>query len=209
MKKYRDPRAQAHAFTLIELMVAIAIFTVLAAIGYASLSKSIRWHEVTEDNLKKLHDLQTAVRLLGQDIQQMAPRPVRDPLGGPLQPALSANVGSAYAFLVTRSGWTNNAGVQRPSLQRVGYLVDNGVLRRDSWNVLDATQTNEPVRREIIRSVKRFQVRFMDLSRQWLTQWPPNGAVPPQSERMRPLAAEVTLEFEDWGTITRVFEIPD
>ncbi|MGH8263536.1 MAG: type II secretion system minor pseudopilin GspJ [Steroidobacteraceae bacterium] len=195
-------------FTLIELMVAVVIFAILAALGYASLSKTIRFHEITDDNLKKLHDLQTAVRLLGQDFQQLAPRPVRDPLGGPNQPALAADARSAYAVLMTRGGWTNNAGIQRPSLQRVGYLVDNGILRRDSWTVLDATPANEPVRREIIRGVKRFEIRYMDISHQWITQWPPPGMPPPLNERTRPIAVEVTLELEDWGVISRVFEIP-
>jgi general secretion pathway protein J len=208
MNQARQNAPLQRGFTLIELMVAVVIFAILAALGYASLAKTIRFHEITDDNLRKLHDLQTAVRLLGQDFEQLAPRPVRDPLGGPNQPALAADARSAYAVLLTRGGWTNNAGIQRPSLQRVGYLVDNGILRRDSWTVLDATPNNEPVRREIIHGVKRFEIRYMDISRQWITQWPPPGSPIPQSERTRPIAVEVTLELDGWGVISRIFEIP-
>ena len=195
-------------FTLFELMIAVAIFVILVALGYGSLKNSIRFRETTERNQAKLHDLQTAVRLLGQDFEELAPRPVRDPLGGPNQPALVADKRNAYTVLLTRDGWSNTAGVQRPALQRVGYLLDAGTLRRDAWTVLDATQSNEPVKRELLKKVKRFELRYLDNGRQWQTQWPPAGTAPPAAERMRPLVVEVTLELEDWGVITRLFEVP-
>jgi general secretion pathway protein J len=204
----RETSPRGRGFTLFELMVSVAIFAILAALGYASLNNSMRYREVIDRNLAKLHDLQTTVRLLAQDFEELAPRPVRDPLGGPKQPSLLADGRNAYAVLLTRAGWANTAGLQRPALQRVGYFVDNGTLRRDSWTVLDATQLNEPVKRELIKKVKRFEVKFMDNGRQWLTQWPPTGSVSPASERDRPLAVEVTLELDDWGVITRLFEVP-
>ena len=207
MTRSGSSRAPHSGFTLFELMVAVAIFAILAALGYASLNNSIRYREVTDRNLAKLRDLQTTVRLLGQDFQELAPRPVRDALGGPNQPALSADARNAYVVVMTRAGWSNTAGLQRPALQRVGYLLDNGTLRRDSWTVLDATQSSEPLRRELMRKVKRFEVKYLDTGRQWLTQWPPAASQPPTSERQRPLAVEVTLELEDWGVITRLFEI--
>jgi len=208
VSRWQQPRRAAQGFTLIELMVAVVIFAILAALGYAALNNSMRYHEVTDQSLRKLRELQTAVRLLGQDFEQLAPRPVRDPLGGPNQPALWGDLRNAYPVLLTRAGWANNAGVQRPSLQRVGYLLDNGTLRRDSWTVLDATAANEPVRRELLKSVKRFEVRYLTVSRAWITQWPEPGTQPPQNERDRPIAVEVTLELTDWGVITRLFELP-
>jgi general secretion pathway protein J len=204
----RSHRLVPRGFTLIELLVAVVIFAILAAAGYAALNNSMRFREVTDQSILKLHELQTAVRLLGQDFQELAPRPVRDPLGGPNQPALLADARNAYVVLLTRAGWANNAGVQRPGLQRVGYLLDNGTLRRDSWTVLDATQSNEPVRRELLRSVKRFEIRYLGNGREWLSQWPAPGGQPAQSERAMPIAVEVTLEIDGWGVITRLFEVP-
>jgi general secretion pathway protein J len=201
-------RARAGGFTLFELMIAIAIFAILAAIGYASLNSSIRFRETTERNVAKLHDLQTAVRLLGQDFGELAPRPVRSPLGGPNQPALIADRRNTYSVLLTRGGWSNTAGLQRPGLQRVGYFLDGTTLRRDTWTVLDATQSNEPVKRELLKRVKRFELRFMDRSRQWITQWPSPAAAASGVTTDTPVVVEVTLELEDWGVITRMFEVP-
>jgi general secretion pathway protein J len=204
----RAPLAGHRGFTLFELMISVAIFVILVALGYGSLKNSILFRETTERNQAKLHDLQTAVRLLSQDFEQLAPRPIRDPLGGPEQPALVADKRNAYTVLLTRDGWSNTAGLQRPALQRVGYILDAGTLRRDAWTVLDATQANEPVKRELLKKVKRFELRYLDGARQWQTQWPPTGTAPAAAQRLRPLAVEVTLETEDWGVITRLFEVP-
>src|SRR6266850_1665979 len=47
---------------------------------------------------------------------------------------------------LTRGGWTNPNGLQRPGLQRVAYFFENGTLRREYWTVLDATQSNTTVK---------------------------------------------------------------
>ena len=59
------------------------------------------------------------------------------------------------------------------------------------------------------------EIRFLDpVSRQWRTDWPSGGAtgqVPPNSVSLlltRPLAIEFTVVLEDWGRVTRLFEIP-
>ncbi len=200
-------RNRSRGFTLFELMVAIAIFAILTAIAYASLNSSIRNRETTAQNLAKLRELQTAVRLLEQDFQQLAPRPVRDALGGPNHPALSADGRNVYTVLLTRSGWSNTAGLQRPALQRVGYLIEGDTLRRDSWTVLDATQSNEPVKRVLLKKVRRFAIRFLDNAHQWQTQWPTASTPVPAGDRALPMVVEVTLELEDWGIITRLFEV--
>ena len=198
---------ESRGFTLFELMVAIAIFAILTALAYASLNNSIRNRETTAQNLAKLHDLQTAVRFLEQDFGQLAPRPVRDALGGPNHPALSADARNLYTVMLTRAGWSNTAGLQRPALQRVGYLIEGETLRRDSWTVLDATQSNEPVKRVLLKKVRRFALRFMDSAHQWQTQWPAASTPGPAGDRVLPMVVEVTLELEDWGIITRLFEV--
>ncbi|HTY94002.1 MAG TPA: type II secretion system minor pseudopilin GspJ [Steroidobacteraceae bacterium] len=105
----------------------------------------------------------------------------------------------------TRGGWANPAGIQRPTLERVSYRFANGTLRRMHWTVLDGTEASMPVRRDLLTHVKSVAFRFMDASRQWVTQWPALGA---SGLRTRPFAVEVTLELDDWGRIVRVIEVP-
>jgi hypothetical protein len=59
-------------------------------------------------------------------------------------------------------------------------------------------------------------VRFLDpVTRTWRNEWPgvtTTGPVGPANVdevlRPRPLAIELTLVFEDWGRVQRIFEIP-
>ena len=105
----------------------------------------------------------------------------------------------------TRGGWSNPAGVQRATLERVSYRFVNGTLRRMHWVVLDGTETSLPVRRDLLTHVKSVAFRFLNEQREWVTQWPALGS---GSLRTRPFAIEITLELEDWGHIVRVIEVP-
>ncbi|MET0281473.1 MAG: type II secretion system protein GspJ, partial [Steroidobacteraceae bacterium] len=101
--------------------------------------------------------------------------------------------------------------VGRSTLQRVRYALREGVLYREHWPVLDAQLTPEPLPRRLLDGVRSFSLRYMDEGRQWKDSWPPaalsNGAPTDQDLRRRPFAVEVTLQLEDWGTITRIIEV--
>lgn len=193
-------------FTLVELLVALAIFAILSVLAYGGYNNSVKQKEIARAGMQRLESLQTTVRLLTHDFEQLAPRPVRDVLGDSRLPALLADQRDQKLFSVTRAGWTNPAGLPRATLQRVSYILEEGKLRREHFTVLDATLSNEPVKRELIDRVKSVRVRFMDSQRQWQEQWPPLNALPATVTRGRPLAVEIKLDFEDFGEITRLIE---
>ena len=66
-----------------------------------------------------------------------------------------------------------------------------------------------PIKRKLIDHVKNFSLRFMDDGHQWQTQWPVQtpGASPLDQLRFRPVAVEVTIEFEGIGIVMRHIEI--
>ena len=195
-------------FTLVELLVAMAIFAILSVLAYGGYNNAVKQNEIARGSMKRLEALQTTVRLLTQDFEQIAPRPVRDVLGDARLPALLADRRDQNLFSLTRAGWTNPAGLPRATLQRVSYVLDtDGKLRREHFNVLDATLADEPVKRELIDRVKSVRVRYMDPQKQWQEQWPPLNAPAATLARSRPLAVEVTLELEDLGEITRLIEV--
>jgi general secretion pathway protein J len=195
-------------FTLVELLVALAIFAILSVLAYGGYNAGVLSHEKARTSMQRLESLQTTMRLLTQDFEQMSPRPVRDVLGDGRLPALSADKREEYLFSLTRAGWTNPAGLPRPTLQRVSYLLDpDGKLIRQYFNVLDATLANEPVRRELIDKVESVTVRYLDSQKQWQDQWPPLHAPPGAVARARPVAIEITLVLEDFGEITRLIEV--
>jgi general secretion pathway protein J len=145
---------------------------------------------------------------------QLAPRPVRQPVGdNTWLPALQGDPANQPFITLTRNGWTNPTGLQRPGLQRVAYSFDiaTGTLRREYWTVLDATLANTTIKRDIMTHLKSVAVRYMDVSKQWQTQWPPTGVQGATGQeltlRQRPIAVEITLETEDWGKVQRIVEV--
>lgn len=200
-------------FTLLELLVAMFIAAVMFAIGYGAINQAVKNNEALTDQQKRLHEVQTAVRVLEQDIVQLAPRPIRQPVGDGWLPALigQADPNAQPILQLTRGGWNNPNGVQRPGLQRVAYFLEKNTLRREYWTVLDPTLQNTTQKRDLLTHVKTVTFRFMDVSRQWQTQWPPTavaGAMGQESAlRMRPIAVEITLETEDWGKLVRIIEV--
>jgi general secretion pathway protein J len=220
---------RARGFTLIELLVALFIAAIMFAMGYGAINQSLNSRDAIKEQQTQLLELQTALRVLEQDFIQLAPRPVRQAVGDePAQPALQGSApgaqlgvqslsatqsGTPPTVALTRAGWANPAGLQRPGLQRVAYVLENGTLRRESWNVLDPTLASTTVKRELLKHVKSFTLRYLDVNHTWQEQWPPLTStvlVGPMMEltlRQRPLAVEITLDTEDWGKIVRILEI--
>jgi general secretion pathway protein J len=120
------------------------------------------------------------------------------------------NGGTMPIVSFTRGGWTNPAGLPRSELQRVSYSVESGALMRSYTPELDSTLAVVPVKRKLVDHVKNFALRFMDAGHQWQTQWPVPTLQSGQQDlmlRIRPVAVEVTIEFDDWGVIVRHIEV--
>ncbi|HXZ59668.1 MAG TPA: type II secretion system minor pseudopilin GspJ [Steroidobacteraceae bacterium] len=231
-------RRPARGFTLLELLVALFIAALMFAMGYGAISEAITARASLKEKQARLLELQTAVRVLEQDFVQLVPRPVRQPIGDePSQPALQASPGGTQSagpvsslgsgsaptssqgttsgtpplIALTRGGWANPTGLQRPALQRVAYFLENGTLRREYWFVLDPTLSSTTARRDLLKKVKSVTLQFLDLTHTWQAQWPPATVVGAQalesSLRIRPLAVQVTIDTEDFGKIVRIFEV--
>jgi general secretion pathway protein J len=108
---------------------------------------------------------------------------------------------------LTRGGWSNTAGQQRSTLQRVSYALVDGVVKRSYTTALDTVQGAKPVVQDLLSGVKTIQFRYLDANQTWQNQWPPASMTPPDSNTSRPVAVEVTIEFKDWGRVRRLVEV--
>jgi len=227
-------------FTLIELLVALFIAAVMFAIGYGTINQALQNRGSITRHQQSLVQLEMAMQVMEQDFVQLAPRPVRSPGGDGYLPCLqgtspsdmsdtsdtSAGSSSSGAsdtsdadssdtavplVTLTRSGWSNPIGLPRPELERVAYVVDNGTLVREHWNVLDGTLSSLPVKRNLLKHVRSVTFQYMSQTHTWVDNWPPAaigvGTAEDNAYRMRPLAVQVTLETQQWGRIQRIFEI--
>jgi len=204
-------------FTLIEVVIAIFISAIMFAIGYRTLSQAMNDREALKTSQDRITEIQRGMRIVAQDFAQIAARPARDLQGaGDLQAALLATGTTDVLMTFTRTGWSNPAGIARPAEQRVRYRFIDGSLFREHWDSVDPALNTEPRERTLFTRVTSVEVRFLDpQTRNWQKGWPMGQATGPTSPaivdvtlRPRPIAIELTVVFEDWGRIQRIFEIP-
>ncbi|HEX7116754.1 MAG TPA: type II secretion system minor pseudopilin GspJ [Steroidobacter sp.] len=200
---------RALGFTLLEILVAVAIFAIIGLLALGGYNELVKQSETLESTARRTREVQAAVHRLTQDFAMLEPRPVRDVLGDSRRAALVSNTDQTERLVeLTRSSWTNPSGVPRSTLQRVGYRLENGKLRRDYWSALDRTLTAEPASAVLLDDVRSMSLRFLDQNLEWHEQWPPRRAAGPEPMRVLPVAVEIKLELEDWGEIVRLVEIP-
>lgn len=203
-------------FTLLELLVAIGIFALMAAMAYGGLNNLLKNSQITDEHAARLTQLQTSFLWLGRDIEQIANRRIRDEYGDS-QLALSSTEVGLYQLEFTRGGWRNPVGRARSNLQRVAYSVRENQLIRFYWNVLDRAQDSKPLEVVLLDGVNRMELRFMSGSgsaqksgqgkQEWTDAWP-SSALGTQPSDDPPLAVEVILETEAEGRISRLFRVP-
>lgn len=193
-------------FTLLELLVVLAIFSMVSLLAYGGLNSVLNTRATVAAALDRTVAMQKAYLRLRDDLQQLRHRPVRNAYGTESEPALVLAFDGRVEF--TRGGWRNPLGHARSTLERVSYRVDeDNRLLRESWRVLDRAPASEPVRVPLLDRVRRMEWRFMGPDNQWQSEWPPlsAGSVP-AAEVPPPRAVELMLETEDWGELRLVFK---
>ena len=136
-------------------------------------------------------------------------------------PGLSFNSGSNFGTTtdpsalsmvdLTRAGWSNTAGQQRSTLQRVSYALVGDVLKRSYQINLDTVQGSKPIVQDLLTGVAGVQFRYLDSNQAWQNQWPETtiiqGGSNAGADQSRPVAVEIIVQFKDWGPIRRVIEV--
>jgi general secretion pathway protein J len=192
-------------FTLLELLVAVAIFAVIGAMAYGGLQNVMDQQQQTTLHAERLKGLQLAYRILQRDLEQILDRSIRNEFGDTVEALVG---GSGFNGVeLSRAGHPNPAGFLRSEIQRVAYVPDQDRLLRRSWRVLDRAQDSQPDEQVLVENMVEFTMRFLDQDREWQENWPPLQAQGSGSAGL-PLAIEVKLELEDIGALSWLFRVP-
>jgi general secretion pathway protein J len=185
--------SRVYGFTLLELLIAMAIFAIMAGMAYGGLKTVIDTRQATQARAARVRQLQQALYLLNEDLLQALPRSVRDELGGD-EPAFRGGNGLELLSL-TRVAPELPGDGGRGRLLRVSYRFESGKLYRLVWNTLDRTQQSQPLRKQIL-DADGMQIRFF--GGEWVGSWPLSaGAIP--------RAVEVEFSLSGLGEVRRGF----
>lgn len=193
-------------FTLIEVLVAMAIFAVLSALAYMTIGQTLSNSEMLTERMDRLQSVQRTMSLLSTELLQAAPRSIRGDLGD-TQPALISDFGAEFALQLTHNGWPNSAGVPRSTQQRTAYRIEDDELVRYHWNVLDRTANNIAVATVLLDNIESLTFRFLQQNGEWTEQWPPTSGQPSSDTNLLPRAVTIVLVLPDEGELTRVVEV--
>jgi len=194
-------------FTLIEILVAISIFSILSALAYGTLNQTLLTANALSERMDRIQSLQRTMRLIEQDFMQLAERPIRSEIGDTYLAALTTHPSNTYPIEFTRHGWNNPLTLNRSTLQRVAYETIDGKLIRYHWNVLDKTYTNQIIKDELTNNIEEIRFSFMKEDGEWTDQWPPIEYIADQSLKILPKATRINVNFSDIGQIYRLIEI--
>lgn len=213
-------RRSGAGFTLIEVLIALAISAFVAAVAYSSLASAMQAVESTRAAAQRTYELNRAWMIISRDLRQFVPRPVRDEFGQ-VEPAMAGGAAARFALSFTRSSWHNPNGQERSNLQRVNYRVEDGALWRDSYPVLDRAPESLPQQVRLLEGVEVLELVFLgDLAaaeregrgitvdtRGWQASWVADTSAP-DLELPPPAALEIRMELEDLGELRRIYALP-
>lgn len=193
-------------FTLLELLVAMAIVAVIGALALGGLNEVILQQSVAAERSDRWREVQFAMRIVAQDLAQIHPRPMREEFGESWQPSLLVDPSAQYDFELSRGGWANPVALPRGTVLRVAYLAEDDTLVRFTWSVMDRTTGTLPIRTELLTGVQEVEVRMIDANGEQHTLWPPLSMSGLDRLVARPRLVEFRVNLEDFGWVWRTME---
>lgn len=191
---------KSQGFTLLEILIAMFVFSILALVLSGALRSVIQSQAGTEKSAERLREVQFALLLLSRDIEQAVSRSVLNTSGK----EEAAFIGESKAFTLTHAGFANPMGsVLKSNLQRSTYSVAEGSLWRSSWEALDQAPTSKPHLRLLLTNVSEVQFQYLAKGGQFHPVWPPSK----EMKAPLPAAIRVQLTLSDWGTLNQLYVI--
>jgi general secretion pathway protein J len=186
-------------FTLVEVLLALAIFGVIAVLGYRATASLTDGEARLSAEALRWRTLEALFTRFEADIRQAVPRGVRaGPRIEPAWLALPADSAGNAALVFTRAGaeFADEPGVAG---QRIGYRLRGHEVEIAYWPHLDNAADTQPAVYTLVDGVTGFRVAYLNRAGAWRDNWPVQG------EAALPRAVRVELTLDSGEAIERWF----
>jgi general secretion pathway protein J len=193
-------------FTLLEILIALAVFAVLAVITSSALFSTFNTRSKINTQADRLNQIQLGMSLLQRDLQQVIDREVR---GNDMR-TFPILVGLPKYLEVTRDGLINPGELQkRSTLKRLALVCGKDSLIRRSWLTLDTPNRTAYQDKVIFVNLTSCQFSYINQHLQTFKEWRENMVNQDQRPEPFPKAIQLNITFEDWGNMNLMFLIPE
>lgn len=183
------------AFTLVELLVAIAIFAVLSMLGWKVFDYLLKVKDRNAEHETYLFELQDAYQQILRDSLQIIPLTAND--GRQLQAALLLNDRS---FMFSKAGVSDPLKQGVSPYERIEYRYDSAQKKvyRLKYANLNIPNRVQPISSTLLERVDQFKITV--LNPQELTQWPENISDPNNVTELKKLPLGFKVQLTVAGT---------
>lgn len=184
-------------FTLVELLIALAIVALLSLLGYRALAALSESETKLSAEATRWRTLDLFFARLEGDLRQAVPRPAR--LGGTREPAWAgATDATGNAWLEFSRAGPEFALEPSSAGARMGYRFHDGTVDVLYWASYDRPQSVAPAAYPLVAGVARFELAYLARDGSWLDTWPQPG----EADLPRAVKVDLTLasgeKIERW-----------
>ena len=197
----RTERSQ-RGFTLLEILVALAVFAIASAIAYSGLNAVASTKSSLDKEIRFWRELGQVFDRMEIDFTQTLPHLLRAD-SGELLPPLRVSSAEAGGFFIELS---RSDGERSPV--HVVYRCDNGVLslrvgpiNGSLKNSATLATADAPVY-PLLQNVDDCEAALLDANNSWRRLWPEDQV------QLRPRAIRIRLTLAGRGKFERVYYLP-
>ncbi len=199
-------RNRTQGYTLIEVIVALAVFAVVATMTGSVMLQAFETKKRLAAQTEQLNELHVIMTLIRRDIAQITNRSIRGNEGRLYPPF----IGESNYTEFTRGGFVNpNTVLQSSTLKRVAFLCGHGELTRRSWAAVDSPTRRDTNDQVLLEHLTHCSFAYISQSQEHLSSWRPYAISQDQKNAFIPTAIELSITIKNYGSATLLFPIPE
>ena len=154
-------------FTLIEVLISLAILSIIAIVSTNFLQSSIDLRNQSKSKVDDIKVFNLGVSTIRRDLMSTVNLPMRDNFGNQLPNFIGSNTDKKITFL----GFINRIDSSRSSISRIEYLFDDTKFIRRVYFTADPYDYDDHIDSVIFDNIDDVEIFFLSDNR-WFTEWP-------------------------------------